>query len=247
MTSTEAAARGDSLSDRFLVAFARTEEALQGVLGAGEKESFRWLVRQAARHDPLVRSVEEDLVELSELRNAIVHDRGGGYVVAEPHLEVVTRLENIVDLITDPPKIDAVMSRPVLTCRPDEPVAEAAARMVEGDLYRLPVYEDDDRLVGMLTANALARWIARKLAGPVDTLREEPVRQVLGHGDNGQRWAVVARDSLVTDVVALFDEAPRAGRRLEAVLVTPTGSESERAIGIVTVQDLPGMYALIRP
>jgi CBS domain-containing protein len=247
MAVTETAGAGSGLSDRFLVAFARTEEALQQVLGAGTKESFRWLVRQAAKRNPLIRSLEEDLVEMSELRNAIVHDRGGGYVIAEPHADVVDRLEKIVELIVDPPRIDGAMSRPVITCTPDEPVAEAAERMVAGGVYRLPVYDEDGTLSGMLTANALARWIARKLAGPVDTLQEEPVREVLGHGENGQRWAIVARDSLVTDVVALFDDAPRRGRRLEAVLVTPTGLETERAIGIVTIQDLPGLYALIRP
>ena len=121
-----------ALSDRFLVAFSRAENALEELLGTGSGNSFRWLIRQAAKRDPLVRSVEDDLLELSELRNAIVHDRGGGYVVAEPHQDTVERLETIVELITDPPRIDEVMSRPVVTCRPDEPVAEAARRMVQG-------------------------------------------------------------------------------------------------------------------
>lgn len=235
-----------SNSDRFLVAFARAEEALQHLLGTGSKDSFRWMVRQASKRDPLVRSVEEDLVELSELRNAIVHDRGGGYVIAEPHLSVVERLEKIVELIVDPPRIDEVMSRPVQSCGPDEPVAEAAERMVRGGFSRLPVYEAEGGLTGFLTSNALARWIALRLAGPSETLREEPVRAVLEHSESGRRYEVVGRNALVTDVVALFSEAPPAGRRLEAVLVTSTGAETEPPVGIVTIQDLPRLYAMIR-
>lgn len=236
-----------SRSDRFLVAFARAEEALEDLLGTGSGNSFRWLVRQAAKRDPLVRSVEDDLMELSELRNAIVHDRGGGYVVAEPHQQTVTRLERIVELIVDPPRIDEVMSRPVKTCRPEEPIAEAARRMVDDEFSRLPVYAEDGAFLGLLTANAIARWVATRLAGAVDSLREEPVAAVLEYGEAGQRFEVVDRRALVTDVVAMFVDAPREGRRVEAVLVTPTGEATERPMGIVTVQDLPRLYALMTP
>jgi CBS domain-containing protein len=236
-----------SRSDRFLVAFARAEAALEDLLGTASGNSFRWLVRQAAKRDPLVRSVEDDLMELSELRNAIVHDRGGGYVVAEPHEQTVERLEKIVELIVDPPRIDEVMSRPVKACRPEEPVAEAARRMVDGEFSRLPVYAEDGAFLGLLTANAIARWVATRLAGAVDSLHEEPVSAVLEYGEAGQRFEVVDRRRLVTDVLAMFVDAPREGRRVEAVLVTPTGDSTERPMGIVTVQDLPRLYALITP
>ena len=236
-----------SLSDRFLVAFAQAEEALEGLLGTGSGNSFRWLVRQAANRDPLVRSVEDDLTELSELRNAIVHDRGGGYVVAEPHPEAVERLEAIVALITDPPRIEESMSRPVVTCGPDEPVAAAAERMVAGDFSRLPVYDDEGAFLGLLTSNAIARWVAARLAGDVHSMEEEAVQVVLGYGEAGHRFEVVERSRLVTDVVAMFSDAHRQGRRLETVLVTPTGVETEKPIGIVTIQDLPKLYGLITP
>ena len=241
------AGRGRSRSDRFLVAFARAEEALEALLGTGPGNSFRWLVRQAAKRDPLVRSVEDDLTELSELRNAIVHDRGGGYVVAEPHEETVARLEHIVELITDPPRIDEVMSRPVITCRPDELVAEAAERMVQGGFSRLPVYDEEGALLGLLTSNAIARWVAARLAGSANSLEEESVNAVLAYAEDERRFEVVDKRRLVTDVVTLFTEAPREGRRLETVLVTPTGSDAERPMGIVTIQDLPKLYGLISP
>lgn len=240
--------REPTRSQRFLIAFAKAEGGLEDLLGAGSGNSFRWLVRQASKRDPLVRSVEDDLLELSELRNAIVHDRGGGYVIAEPHEETVARLEKIVELITDPPRIDEVMSQPVLTCRPDEPVAEAAKRMVDGGFSRLPIYRDDEgTFVGLLTANAIARWVAARMAGPSNLLEEEPVEAVFGYGEAGRRYEVVGRERLVTDVVAMFADAPRAGRRLETVLVTPTGTKTEPPVGIVTIQDLPKLYSLITP
>lgn len=234
------------LSDRFLVAFARTEESLKRLLGTTSRDSFRWLVRQTAKRSPVVRSVEEDLLEYGDLRNAIVHERGGGFVIAEPHAVVVARLERIVELIEDPPRADRVMSSPVVTCGPDEPIGEAAKRMVKGKFSRLPVYAERE-LLGLLTANAIARWLAARLAGALDTLEEEPVRAVLAFGDAGRRFELVSVEHRVTDVIELFAAATTGGRRLEAVMVTRSGTPDERPLGILTVQDLPRLYALVRP
>lgn len=236
----------ETLSDRFLVAFARTEEALKRLLGTTSRDSFRWVVRQAAKRHPVVRSVEEDLLEYSDLRNAIVHERGGGFVIAEPHTAVVERLERIVELIVDPPRIERVMSRPVITCGPAEPIGEAARLMVDGGFSRLPVYADGE-ILGLITANAMARWLADRLAGPLDTLHEEPVQAVLAFGDASRRFELVGVDRLVADVVDLFTTATTEGRRIEAVIVTRTGAEGERPLGIVTVQDLPRLYEQARP
>lgn len=236
----------DTNSDRFLVAFAQAEEAMKRLLGTSSRDSFRWMVRQAAKRNAVVRGVEDDLLEYADLRNAIVHDRGGGYVIAEPHPATVERLETIVALLFDPPRIDQTMSRPVVTCSAEDPIGEAAERMVDGGFTRLPVYEAD-ALVGLLTAHSLARWIATKLAGPLDTLQEEPVGGVLEYGNGAKHFALVARDRRVTDVVQLFTEATERGRPLEAVLVTATGSATERLLGIVTVQDLPRLYAAVAP
>ena len=234
------------LSDRFLVAFARAEEALTRLLGTTSGSSFHWLVRQAARRNAIVRSAEDDLLEYAELRNAVVHERGGGFVIAEPHPDVVRRLERIVELIENPPRIEDAMSRPVITCAPDEPVGEAARRMVEGDFSRIPVYQDGT-LVGLLTSNALARWLATRLAGTLDSLVAETVRVVMGHGEAAARFEVVDHETRVADVVGLFLDATQEGRRLEAVIVTRRGAPDERPLGIVTLQDLPRLFALVQP
>lgn len=234
------------LSDRFLIAFAQVEEGLKRVLGMPSKESFRWMLRQAAKRNAVVQAVEEDLLELADLRNAIVHDRGGGYVLAEPHLSTVERLERIVELITDPPRIDKAMSRPVVTCGPDDSMASAATRMAKGDFSRMPVYEEPQGLIGLLTANAIARWLGTRLTAPQAAL-DDPVSTVLAHGDGAHRFELIARDRLVADVLGLFTTATQQGRRLEAVLITATGAPTEPLLGIVTIQDLPRLYLLVEP
>ena len=50
-------------------------------------------------------------------------------------------------------RIDEVMRRPVETCRPEEDVDVALGRMKERRVRRLPVVDDQGRLVGMLSVN----------------------------------------------------------------------------------------------
>ena len=109
------------------------------------------------------------------------------------------------------------------------------------------MYDDEGAFLGLLTANAIARWVADRMAGSTNSLDEEPVGTVLGYGEAGRRFEVVDKRRLVTDVVAMFSEAHREGRRLETVLVTPTGEETEKPMGIITIQDLPKLYGLITP
>lgn len=54
-----------------------------------------------------------------------------------------------------------IMSPDVLTARPDEPIRDAAARMVENGVHRLFVVERA-ALVGVITTQDLARVIARR-------------------------------------------------------------------------------------
>ena len=48
-------------------------------------------------------------------------------------------------------EIKEIMSRPAVTCRPEDTLNTAAQRMWEHDCGVLPVIDDDDSLVGMIT------------------------------------------------------------------------------------------------
>ena len=77
-------------SDRFLVAFSRIEQSLRKMTKSSKQDSFGTLLDRAT--STTIRRFSNDLREFAELRNAIVHERGGGYVIAEPHPETVHRL-----------------------------------------------------------------------------------------------------------------------------------------------------------
>ncbi len=70
------------------------------------------------------------------------------------------------EMIENEAKLDArtageAMSSPAVTIGPDRPVGEAAARMLDDAVNRLPVIDDDGKLVGIVTRADLVRAFTR--------------------------------------------------------------------------------------
>ena len=70
------------------------------------------------------------------------------------------------DMIENEAKLDArtageAMSSPAVTIGPDRPVGEAAARMLDDAVNRLPVVDEDGTLVGIVTRADLVRAFTR--------------------------------------------------------------------------------------
>ena len=58
-------------------------------------------------------------------------------------------------------KVSEVMTRPLKVIDPKAPIKEAARRMVNGRIRRLPVIEDN-KLVGIITSTDFARLLSKK-------------------------------------------------------------------------------------
>ncbi len=72
-------------------------------MGAKDFMPFYRLIDQAKKKDVLVRKYEDDLRSYADLRNAIVHHRTSmEFVIAEPHIDVVERIEHIDFTIAKP-------------------------------------------------------------------------------------------------------------------------------------------------
>lgn len=68
-----------------------------------------------------------------------------------------------------------LMTEPPVTVHADDSIAEAARTMAERQVERLPVIDEEDRLVGIVTRRDLLRVFLR----PDAEIREEVIREVL--------------------------------------------------------------------
>jgi len=72
------------------------------------------------------------------------------------------------------------MTSPAVTIHPDQTVVEAARLIAERGVNRLPVVDDDDRLVGIVTRADVVRAFVRSDEQIAHEIREEVVDRLLG-------------------------------------------------------------------
>jgi CBS domain-containing protein len=235
----------DDASSRFLHAFAAVENHLRKLLRAANHVTFYDLVEKASAKDAAVRRSRYALRELGDLRNFLVHNYDRTDPLAIPSDRAVDRIQVIRDELLSPPRLHPGFAKEVATCRPEDPVGTAAAKMHKGAFSQLPVYRGT-KLVDLLTAVTVARWVAARLADGLGMFEEEPVATVLKHQEAGRDFQVMGHRDTVFDALQAFEQGYHAGRLLDAIILTPNGSKNEMPTGIVTVADMPELQEHVR-
>lgn len=233
-----------SAATRFLRAFHSIEQHLKRTVRADRFESFATTLRHAAKSDPAVRRRETDLLEYAELRNAIVHrEMGDGAPIAEPHARIVEQVEHLYRLLTAPPGLLPEFQVEVATCSTTERVGDALGVMLGNDFSQMPVY-DGDSFYGLLTTDTVARWLADQLRD-IDLVEEAPVEYVLQYTEQPDHFLFLAKTATPFEAMDGFQRFEEEGRRLDAILVTHSGKQSESLLGIVTIADIPTLVGMV--
>jgi len=92
------------------------------------------------------------------------------------------RLEVARDEADEPYPVETVgevMNRGVVTVRPDQSIAEAARIMVFEDVKRLPVIDESDRMLGIISRLDVVAAFTRPDEVIEDEIREDVVRRIL--------------------------------------------------------------------
>jgi uncharacterized protein (DUF39 family)/predicted transcriptional regulator len=114
------------------------------------------------------------------------------------------------------PKVAELMRKNPLTANPKDSIRDVSERMVRGNVDHVPVVDEQDRLVGIVTT-----WdIAKAVAINARTLEEIMTRRV-----------IVAKPQETVDIVA---------KRMEQYDITglPVVDEENRVLGLITSADL---------
>jgi len=234
---------GYEYSRRFLNAFIGIEQALEKIVKNKRRVPFYQLVDLAAKTDPFVREIAIELKEYGDLRNAIVHERIDDKPIAEPHQDVVERLERIRVLMHSPPTVEESFLGPVITCNLEDSISAAITKMHANSFSKLPVYKSH-RFMGILTAEAVTYWLADHLTAELN-LAEVTVEAVLRYLHNPDNYRFVPPTCSLVKVLKIFEDFSHRGKRIQAVLISEDGTETGTLLGIITVFDLPRIYQIL--
>ena len=226
-------------SARFLDAYNRIDKHLRKVLNEEKEIPFMRMVREASESNHLVLRFRDALRDLSDLRNAIIHDSTDGHVIAEPNNQVVEEIERLLALLVDAPKIIPMFQTKVVTLSTTDPVATALEYVNRHAFSQFPVYSGRD-FSALLTTNTIVHWLANCHAGGVRL--DVPVEEVLSFAEDTDNCIFMSRHKTAFDVISTVRSYEKKGRKLGAILITQDGRKDEQLLGIITMWDLPEVY-----
>ena len=234
------------LSDRYLTAFCRLEDELRRITGASGHESFTYLVDHVSRSNAAFAHFREDLKEFAELRNAIVHKRIGDKPIAEPHPEVVQRIESIADKIIKVETLEDHFRKHVTVCSPQDSLKHVLDLLLKGQFNQVPVY-NAHKLVGLLSTDAIALWLADAFQNSDYVDPGSRVKDILRFASANEDFAVLSGKRSIFEALATFDSSYKHGKHLKAIIITELGNSNEQPIGIVTTLEIPKLISLVNP
>jgi predicted transcriptional regulator len=234
-----------SNSERFLAAFSAIESEMTKRIRFDRYISYAEMTHRMSKIDRIYARYQRYLEEFGDLRNAIVHERIDGEVVAEPHLKLVLEIEQIAKLLTQPIRAKDFFMKEVKLCYSDELLGDVMLRMMKDRFSKIPTYDRQHKFVGLLTTDAITYYLASHISNVQQTFPAVNVAEVTASDDKSREVAFMRPDVSLVEVVVEFERDLALGKKLNAVIFTPDGSRNQKPMGIVTMSDLPLIYEKI--
>ncbi|MFR2760951.1 MAG: CBS domain-containing protein [Enterococcus avium] len=222
-------------ADIFLSTFNRIEKELKRQLGNPVNMSFSEAVRRLSkRRDNLIGDSENDLLQLAQLRNAIVHDQvADDFVIAEPNDWAVTRIKQIEESLLRPEKVLPRFGKKVTGFERNLPLVEIMKIITEKRFSQFPVY-DSGKFMGLITLRTIGFYFAQaSLSGSV-SLKERIAEDLLLGNGKRTNFKFVSADTKVSEVEKMF----QTEAILEAILITKDGHSDGNLLGIIRPRDI---------
>ena len=106
----------------------------------------------------------------------------------------------------------------------------------------MPVHRNG-KLVALLTAEIVARWLAGRFQRESEIILEsEPFANVLEFTEPTTVYEISSRNTPVVDAIASFEDHYKSGKSLDAIIITHNGRNVETPIGIVMISDMPKLH-----
>jgi predicted transcriptional regulator len=226
------------LSERFEIAFNQIHKCLIDKVNDTSDDRFKNLVEAGMNKHSLIRSFYNELCQFAKLRNAIVHEKvDHDYYIAEPHLDIVERIEKIAGYFQKPETALSIATKKVQHFQDSDRLTDVLSCIRKTSYSRFPVYNKKGEYLWLLTATYILNWLSDRLADQVIDLNNARISDISSKKEN-QFVAFISKTSSIFKAEEIFEKFHREDKKLEAIIITLNGSENEKPLGIVTSYDL---------
>ena len=229
---------------RFIDSYNKIDYALRVQTNFKRRMSFSDMIRRAVVVNHIVRKYEDDLIDFGRLRNAIIHKSNDKFIIAEPHIDVVEKIEKIARLIATPPKvIETNCVHDVFTVAYDVKVMNVIEIMAQTSYSNIPVFKDGV-LIGVANGQKIINQFGLFVAQGgsfADFLENKTIGEIIETETEQQYYHVASVDISIEEIMNMFF----TNRKLLCVILTKYGKMGETPIGIITTRDYMEMNKII--
>lgn len=231
-------------AQRFIEAYNKLDYSLRAIYNFKRSMSFSDVVRRSVVLNSVVRKYEDDLIDFGRLRNAIIHNGNNKFIIAEPHDDIVGKIEKLANIITEPPyAIDRVGNKEVITVDSEANIAFTMELIARTGYGNIPVYSDN-KLLGIVNARKLMSVLGAKIAEKVN-INEFVNNTTIGSivEDMGEDYYFMLADEKLTIDAAM--SAFENNRKLLIILITKNGKDSSKPSCIISGADIIDMKKIL--
>ena len=181
----------------------------------------------------------------AEVRNLCLHENKiNGRDIVEPSVHLYNELKKIIDEIEKPKKIYdiAIKISDIYSRSMQDNVKESIEVMNNKKYTHIPIMEDGV-CIGVFGEKTLFDYLAENEIVEVDkTTTFEKVKDYLSFQKNDGIVRFERKDMTVEELIKIFKEDFISGQKLECILITQNGKNTEKLIGLLTIWDILGKY-----
>ncbi|MBM7688740.1 hypothetical protein BCR24_08600 [Enterococcus ureilyticus] len=222
-------------AEAFLSSFNRIEKWLREQLNNSTNIGFSEMVRRLARkRESQISLFQDDLLQMAQLRNAIVHEQiSADFVIAEPNEWAVKRLQEIEKALISPEKVLPRFLKKVTGFDVNISIQEILSIVARKQYSQFPIY-DNGQFNGLITVRGLGIWLAVESSKGAIQLDGRKASELLVSNYKESNYRFVDKETTVFQVEELFAHHIR----LEAILITKDGNPNGSLLGIIRPRDL---------
>ena len=220
---------------RFLLAFNNLDHSLRMQYGLKRGLPFGDVIRRCSSLNSVVRKYEEELIDYSRLRNAIVHSSGD--IIAEPTEAVTDKMEKIAALVCTPPRaLESICSRNVLCLTGKEKLKDVITIMYESGYSNLPVY-NGKKILGVANGQRIINNLGYAIYNGDDLddfVGKNTIGSMVSREENLVYYHIADENINLEAVLDKFYK----NRKLLCIIITKNGTAESRPLGIITTTDI---------
>nr|WP_319215110.1 CBS domain-containing protein [uncultured Trichococcus sp.] len=193
--------------------------------------SFYELVENASRYDSFVKRKRNDFQILGDLRNFLSHGNQSDLVLVNE--ESLNLIKAIHEQLLKPKTAFDIRSGDVKFFKETTPLSAVLETIRNTDLTQFPIKDGKGKVRGLLTENGITHWLSQHAHEATVSIDGTLARDILVLDENKNNFAFIKKDATIYEAEAQFDN-----QKIDALLVTHSGKNTENLLGIITRFDL---------